>query len=144
MLRQYENSKDPNKTVNLLKAIQWTRVAWEAVSPGSIQKCWWKPTIIIKPDHEAEDVASQEQRDQDELQAQITQLPNITDPLSVNEFIQLGGEEIKEDNEGANECEIFEQVIEIYGLVDEDTVDEDEEVGEEEEVDIQISEAIRA
>ena len=142
MLRQYENNKDPNKTVNLLKAIQWTRVAWEAVSPASIQKCWWKSTIIIKPD-EAEDMASQEQQDEDELRAQIAQLPNITDPLSVNEFVQLGSEEIKEDNEGADECEIFEQVVERYGLVEEDTVDEDEEV-DEEEVDVPISEAIKA
>ena len=51
--------------------------------------------------------------------------------------------EIKEDNEGADECEIFEQVVERYGLVEEDTVDEDEEV-DEEEVDVPISEAIKA
>jgi len=37
---------------------------------------------------------AKEQQDQDELRAQIAQLPNITDPLSVNEFVQLGSEEI--------------------------------------------------
>ena len=115
--------------------------------PTSIQKCWWKSTIIKKPDDQAEDIASQEQQehDRDELQAQITQLPNITDPLSVNEFIQLGSEEIEEDDEGANEHEIFEQVVERYGLAEEDTIEPAEDaVDREEEVDIPISEAIKA
>ena len=57
MLRQYEANKDPNQTVNLLKAIQWTRLAWDqGVSEATIQKCWWKSTIIKKPvDQEVED-----------------------------------------------------------------------------------------
>lgn len=147
MLRQYENDKDPNKTVNLLKAIQWTRVAWEAVSPASIQKCWWKSTIIEKPDNHAEDIAGQKQQeqDQDELRAQIAQLPNVTDPLSVHEFIQLGSEEIEEDDRGANEHEIFQQVVEKYGLAKEDTIEPAEDaIDREEEANISISEAIKA
>jgi hypothetical protein len=40
MLRQYEAGKDPNKTVTLLIAIQWTRVAWtDIVTTATIQKC---------------------------------------------------------------------------------------------------------
>jgi len=149
MLWQYEANKDPNKTVHLLKAIQWTQVAWEAVSLVSIQKCWWKSTIIKKPDNQAEDIASQEQQDQDqdrdELQAQIAQLPNIADLLSVNEFIQLGSEEIEDDNEGADEYEIFQQVVERYRLAEEDTIKPaDDAVNKEEEVDIPISKAIKA
>ena len=31
MLRQYELDKDPNKTVTLLKAIQWTRILWHNI-----------------------------------------------------------------------------------------------------------------
>jgi hypothetical protein len=53
MLQQYEASKDPNKTVTLLKAIQWSRNAWEqCVTPLSIQKCFWKSTVIKKPEQE--------------------------------------------------------------------------------------------
>jgi hypothetical protein len=144
MLRQYENDKDPNKTVNLLKAIQWTRVAWDAISPATIQKCWWKSTILKKPDDQAEDTASQEQQDQDELQVQIAQLPNITNPLSVIEFIQLGSEEI-EDDEWTDENTIFMRVVERYGLAEEDTIEPAEDaVDRGEEVDIPISEAIKA
>jgi hypothetical protein len=29
MVQAYEANKDPNKMVTLLKAIQWTQVAWE-------------------------------------------------------------------------------------------------------------------
>jgi hypothetical protein len=146
MLRQYEANKNPNKTVHLLKAIQWTRVAWDNVSPISIQKCWWKSTIIRRPDdHVEEDIASQDQPDRDELQAQIAQLPYITEPISVNEFIQLGSEVIEEDTEVANEHEIFHQVVERYGLAEEDTVEPAEDaVVKGEDPDIPVSEAIKA
>ena len=60
MLRQYEADKDPNKIVNLLKAIQWTRTAWENVLPQTIQKCWWKSTIIKKPVNYTRDITSQD------------------------------------------------------------------------------------
>lgn len=146
MLRQYEADKDPNKTVHLLKAIQWTRIAWDNVSPISIQKCWWKSTIIKRPDDQTEeDIASQDQQDRDELQAQIAQLPHIIEPISVNEFIQLGSEVIEEDTEVADEHEIFQQVVERYGLAEEDTVElaEDAVIGEG-DPDISISEAINA
>jgi hypothetical protein len=145
MIRQYENNKDPNKTVNLLKAIQWIRVAWDIVSPVTIQKCWWKSTIIQKlEDQPEEDIATQDQQDRDELGAQIAQLPSITEPLSVDEFIQLGSEVIEEDAEVAEESEIFEQVVERYGIAEEDTIDsaEDAAIGEE-ELDIPVSEAIK-
>ena len=49
MLRQYKVDKNPNKTVNRLKAIQWSRASWEAVLEVTIQRCWWKSTIFKKP-----------------------------------------------------------------------------------------------
>jgi hypothetical protein len=50
MLQTYEKDKDPNKTVNLLKTIQWSRAAWEVLSAEMIQRCWWKSTIFKKPE----------------------------------------------------------------------------------------------
>ena len=53
MLQQYEASKDLNKTVTLLKAIQWTRSSWEqGVTSLSIQKCFWKSIVIKKLEQE--------------------------------------------------------------------------------------------
>jgi hypothetical protein len=121
-------------------------MAWDNVSPVSIQKCWWKSTIIKRPDDQAEeDTASQDQQDRDELQTQIAQLPHITEPISVNEFIQLGSEVIEEDTEVVDENEIFQQVVERYGLAEEDTVEPAEDaVDGEEDPDIPVSEAIKA
>jgi hypothetical protein len=31
MLQEYEANKNPQKTVNLLKAVQWTRATWETL-----------------------------------------------------------------------------------------------------------------
>jgi hypothetical protein len=46
MLRQFEANKDPNKTVTLLEAVQWTRVTWcDYVSSQTIQKCVWKSQL---------------------------------------------------------------------------------------------------
>jgi Rps23 Pro-64 3,4-dihydroxylase Tpa1-like proline 4-hydroxylase len=47
ILREYNTNKNPQKTVNLLKAIQWTRTAWEiAVTQTTIQRYWYKSTLI--------------------------------------------------------------------------------------------------
>jgi hypothetical protein len=56
MVRQFEANKDSNKTVTLLKAVQWTRVACcDYVSSQTIQKCFWKSTITTKPDDDDDD-----------------------------------------------------------------------------------------
>ena len=69
MLRQYEAGKNPNKTVTLLKAVQWTRSSWEqGVTSSSIQKCFWKSTVIKKLDQEVIQEENQ-QADRDALQA---------------------------------------------------------------------------
>ena len=49
MLREYEADKNPQKTVNLLRAVQWIQAAWETVTVDTIQRCWWKSTLIKKP-----------------------------------------------------------------------------------------------
>ena len=138
MLRQYEANKDPNKTVNLLKAIQWTRLAWDqGVSEATIQKCWWKSTIIKKPvDQEVTDQSLQQ--DRDKLQAQMARLPNISDLLSVDEYIQLPNEGVEDEEE-----DIFESIVDRYSADTEDIIEELEE-GEIEEEKVLIADAIKA
>jgi hypothetical protein len=51
MIREYEKGRDPNKIVTLLKAIQWSRWAWEtSVTKETIERCWVKSTLIKKPE----------------------------------------------------------------------------------------------
>ena len=88
MLWQYEANKDPNKTVNLLKAVQWTRKAWDEVEASTIRKCWWRSTIFKKPVDEIQDYSNQQdQVSYTKLQAQINRLPNLVNPLTVNKYI---------------------------------------------------------
>jgi hypothetical protein len=48
MLYEYEANRDPNKTVTLLNAIQWSTFAWnQKVSLTTIEKCFWKSTCIL-------------------------------------------------------------------------------------------------
>src|ERR1700710_1855028 len=86
MLQEYEADKNPQKTVNLLRAVQWTQTAWEtSVTIDTIQRCWWKSTLIKKPT--PKDLLQIAELDGDtiivddgsadriELQDQIAQLP---------------------------------------------------------------------
>jgi hypothetical protein len=107
----YEADKDPNKTVTLLKAIQWTRVAWyNAVTQTCIKKCFWKSTVFKKPmDQEVIVIEDSEQEQRAELEAQIVLLLGVQDPLSINEFLEPAQEVIKDDNR-----DIFKSVVERY------------------------------
>ena len=108
MVREYNADKNPQKTVNLLKAIQWTRVAWEqSVTPTTIRKCWVKSTLIKLLEEPAEDNQAAERA---ELQAQIAQLP-IENPLPLNEFLNPNDETVLDEDE-----DIFASVVEHYSV----------------------------
>lgn len=138
MLRQYEAGRDPNKTVTLFKAIQGTRVAWnDILTTATIQKCCWKSTVVKKSVGQ-EIVENNQQPDRDELQAQIQELPGITDRLSINEFIQPADEIVDDEDQ-----DIFAFVVERYSIEKEGTVDEVEE-GDIEIEKILTAEALKA
>jgi hypothetical protein len=137
ILRILQTNKDPNKTVNLLKAIQWTRIAWnDCVTDITIQRCFAKSTVVKKPVEvefrEVDEVASQEA-----LQAQMAQISGIQELLTVEEFINPAAEEIDDLDE-----DIMEAIVETYSQDQEDDVGE--EGDEETEPPVSISEAICA
>jgi hypothetical protein len=139
MLREYEADKNPQKTVNLLRAVQWIQAAWEtSVTTDTIQKCWWKSTLIKKPiPGELEEdtiVVDDGSADRIELRDQIAQLP-IENPLSLDEFLNPEDEIIVDEEE-----DIFTSVVNHYGRPGEEEESSDEE--EVEEVD--TAEALRA
>ena len=137
MLRQIEAGKNPNKTVSLLKAIQWTRASWvNGVTAVTIQKCWWKSTVIKKP-KEVIIEDNNQQADQDDLEAQINTLPGIVDPLTIAEFIQPAAEVI-DDQDG----DIFRSVVERYSQYKEGEEETDDESDVEVEK-VSIAEALR-
>jgi hypothetical protein len=147
MLREYEADKNPQKTVNLLRAVQWTQAAWEtSVTSDTIQRCWWKSTLIKKPTPEvlaqiaelegSTIVVDDGSADRIELQDQIAQLP-IKDPLSLDEFLNPEDETIVDEDE-----DIFASVVNNYSV---DRSGEEEESSDEEEVEeVDTAEALRA
>jgi hypothetical protein len=94
MLREYEADRNPQKTVNLLKAVQWTRAVWESsVTRDTIKRCWVKSTLIKKAEGTADTEDSAEDciivdnsTDRAELRHQIAQLL-IESPLPLDEFL---------------------------------------------------------
>jgi hypothetical protein len=137
ILQQLQADKDPNKTVNLLKAIGWTRVAWNnCVTSTTIQRCFIKSTIVPKLDENEVEIAD-DAADREALQAQMTQILGVQDLLTVEEFINPPAEEIIDQDQ-----DIMEAIIETYSQ------DQEEDVGEEGDGEIEplvpISEAIRA
>jgi hypothetical protein len=112
MLREYEAGKNPQKTVNLLKAIQWTRTAWEtSVTQECIKRCWWKSTLIKNTEVSTEDcIVVDDSMDRAELRDQITQLL-IKSPLSLDEFLNPEDELIID-----KDSDIFAAIVECYSI----------------------------
>jgi len=136
MLREYEAERDPQKTVNLLKAVQWTRAAWESsVATTTIRRCWIKSTLIGERAEELEESREERELDGDtivvddgtadrlQLQAQIAQLP-IENLTSLDEFLTPEDETIVDED-----SDIFAAVVERYST---DTLGAEEESDEEE------------
>lgn len=126
IVRTFEAGKDPNRTVTLLKAIQWSRLAWEQlVTPTTIQKCWWKSTCIKKPVGEEDtqqDIGQDERSDLEEQLAQLPPLAEGEERIPLNEFIDPESEVVV-DEDG----DIFDTVIEHYSVEDDDVESETEE-----------------
>jgi hypothetical protein len=136
MIKAYEANKNPQKTVNLLKAIQWVRVSWEqSVTLIAIKKCWWKSTLI-KLSKEPIEQPLIEEDEQAELQAQIIQLP-IENPLSLDDFLTPNDETIIDKDD-----DIFESIVEHYS-VDKLGEESDSSDEEEEEKEVNTAEALK-
>ena len=148
MLREYEADRNPQKTVNLLRAVSWTRTAWEsAVTKDTIKRCWVKSTLIKNPEGAAADELAEDSTedcivvddgtDRIDLRAQIAQLP-IENPLSLDEILNPEDETIL-DEEG----DIFDAIVTAYCSNQADK--EGESSDEEEEVEqVKDDTALRA
>jgi hypothetical protein len=127
--------------------VQWTQTAWEtSVTIDTIQRCWWKSTLIKKPT--PKDLLQIAELDGDtiivddgsadriELQDQIAQLP-IENLLSLDEFLNPEDETIVDEDE-----DIFISVVNHYAVAE---LSEEEESSDEEEVkEVDTAEALRA
>jgi hypothetical protein len=136
IVRMLNSDKDPNKTVTLLKAIQWTRIAWnDYVTDLTILRCYWKSTIIEKPANRT--IVDEGIAEREALRVQISHLPGIQDPLPVDEFIEPLAEQVVDED-----SDIMEAIVAIYGH--DENEDEEEVEGEPEEPLPLLADAIEA
>ncbi|CCE26998.1 uncharacterized protein CPUR_00470 [Claviceps purpurea 20.1] len=50
MLDEYGAGRNPHETMDILKAIKWSLTAWNMVTPQTIADCWYRSTLIARPD----------------------------------------------------------------------------------------------
>jgi hypothetical protein len=94
MIKEHEAGRDPQKTINLLKTIMWTRVAWESmVTSQTIYNCWVKSTCIKKEEEDTAEDSSTE--DVARLETLIAKLP-LENPLPINEFLDPEEEAVED------------------------------------------------
>ena len=142
MLQQYKKDKDPLKIVTLLNVIQQTTFAWnQKVNSTTIEKCFWKSTCVETPqDIQVSDslIDITQQKDREALGFQIMLIPNLSNPLTIDEFIEPREEQINDDSE-----DIIESIINNYSQVEDNEESQFEEPDNEVEV-ISHADAIQA
>ncbi|KAI0996328.1 hypothetical protein K3495_g11853 [Podosphaera aphanis] len=112
ILNQHESGKDPQKTVNILRAIQWSQISWEDLEACVIQRCWWKSTLISGPDSQELEPGFYTTQSE-ELEAQIAGL--FRDPIPIRDFFEPDEEIIVEED-----SDIFEAIVNRYSIIDGD------------------------
>jgi hypothetical protein len=145
MIKQLENGKNPQKTVTLRHAINWTVHSWNHdVKAATIKNCWFKSTLIKKSvlvpggDEDAEfdpfgfdDEIRIAQEEEDASTVNLMQTIQSTKafdhPLLISQFINPP-DEVIEDTPG----EILTSIIERYA----ETLNDDDSSNEEEEEDV--------
>ncbi len=114
MIKELDADRNPNKTVSLLHAIRWTVHSWQnLVTTRTIEKCFWKSTCIKKPvDAVLKDPQQVEERAQ--LQVQILSIPNLSNLIPIDQFIQPAEEQIVDQVK-----DITEALVERYTVIPE-------------------------
>ena len=140
MIRMYESNKNPTETVTLLKAIQWSRVAWEQmVTTSTIQRCWNKSTCVKAAVNQ--DLKDDSITQEADLERQLTVFPTPLDGeerLSLHEFLYPKSETIID-----NDIDIFDSIV-VHHSIEDDVIMEAEDSDGEEVEKVLTSEAEKA
>ena len=150
MIKQFDNDKNPLKTVTLLHSIRWAVQAWRHyIKSSTIKRCWLKSTCIYSTDDaefeiDDEPAIQQEVRD---LHAQVDgniQVAEVVGAgLSHNEFLRTF---ITPESESIDDKpeEALQSIIERYSVTAPEDIplDEDPELDEDERTPPNITQAI--
>jgi len=154
-LQEFEAERDPDKSMNVLKILQWGITTWnEDITSTTIANCWLKSRVLdpkygpqTRPEAKKNGWKEAVQQDDiqiketiNEIQDSIQKLSDsgrIRDMMSISQFINPTNEIVDDEDD-----EILEKVIEAYAEGNERDHETDEE-----EINItpvRISEALTA
>ena len=141
MCDEYDRSRDPIKSTNVLQAIRWAIAAWDDVTPTTIRNCWIKSGVLgPKAGPHTEGWKVQVADDDEILNDTMTQMEQQIESLTKRKRIKSGMniatfvnpvEEIVEDNDDDDDL-FVESLVEIYstGGVQRDHETDEEDVAE--------------
>ena len=142
MCNEYDRSRDPIKSMNVLQAIRWVIAAWEDVTPVKTRDCWIKSGLLgPKAGPRTEGWKVQVADDDEILNETMTQMEQQIESLTKQKRIKSGMniatfvnpvEEIVEDNDDDDDL-FIESLVEIYstGGVQRDHETDEEDVAAE-------------
>ena len=154
--KEYDNDRDPEKTMNVLQAIRWGNTSWiDDLTNNTIHNCWVKSRVLgpqygpmteemAKKEGWKDTIDQKEDSDQNtlilQMQISINHLAStgrIRQAINVDQFLNPLTEQIEEDEE-----DIVDHLVECYGKHE----DRDHETDEEDIATARITynEALRA
>jgi hypothetical protein len=122
MIQEYEQQRDPIKSMNLYLAIRWVCLVWSSgVSDGTIYRCFRKAQIL--PSQQAINLPSEPPPDLTSIYQTVRSTGQIQDMMDLSQFLSPADENI-EDESQPGEPDIAEIIARHVGNVIEEELDE--------------------
>ena len=111
--------------MHVLQAIRWAIIAWKEVTPKAINSCFVKSTLfslregpLPRPYNYIDPIINKVQ----EIAKQLRAAGRIHEPINIQNFIYLPGEDIVDSTE-----DLIKHVAELYAGLDRDTETDEED-----------------
>ena len=131
MVDQVEQDRNPLKSMNVLRAVQWATAAWREISPQTVINCFTHSTIFgPREGPQGQPSGYSEPQLEAELQVyaqQLSQVGQIRQLMAISSFINLEGEDALAEPEALSTQEAIEAlIIALYNEPDDEESDADE------------------
>lgn len=135
MIQEFDAERQPLQTMNVLKAIRWSIMAWSAVSTDTIIHCWQHSGLIPRPStatsaSTSTSTSTSPNAEAAQTTSEVTELINelqrqnrIASAINIQSFLNSIEEQVKESND-----ELDQSIIAQFGPQREYESDEELEV----------------
>ena len=132
MVDQVEQDRNPLKTMNVLRAVQWAVAAWHEISPQTVMNCFTHSTIFgPREGPQGTPSGYSEPQLEAELEVylqQLSQAGQIRQLIPISNFININGEDALTEPEASISQEAIEaSIVALYDAPDDEESDEEVE-----------------